>query len=570
MSSNTRQQLDRRTVVRLMGMAACGIGPLLAEACRTDAPAPSPSPAAPTSSGSGPVSGFPTYQAAANRPTPDFVSDGPLYEDGYNKYPANSMPSVSDVPGRGGSVTAFVQPLQAPPTPLEQNAAWQEVNRQLGAQFNFNMIPVADYRSKLATLMAGGDLPDLINVFRGINGIANLPAFLTAQCADLSPYLSGDAAKDYPNLAAIPTFAWRNSGSVIDGHVSMVPVERYAPGNLLLMNASIYNAEIGANYQPKDADDYKRVLQQLNRPSEGRFATGAYQGVAFNVEYYAAAFGAPNSWKVDASGNFTRAYETPEYRAAVAYARDLVAAGVYHPNTLTNTSIKQGETDFVAGKLAVFVSSFGNPWNDVWRQARSLASPFDILVVPPFPGSSGGKAAHYLGLGFQSATALKKASPERSRELLRILNFLAAPFGSEEDLLLTAGIQGVDYTRDAAGNPVLTDRGNADANQVPWKYVMQRPQVMYLPDIPDYARTLYTIEHTLIPIGIADPSLGLYSPTASAKGVTADLSWYENLTDIIAGRRPISDYDQVLSDWQNAAGNQVRAELMQAFAANQT
>jgi putative aldouronate transport system substrate-binding protein len=222
----------------------------------------------------------------------------------------------------------------------------------------------------------------------------------------------------------------------------------------------------------------------------------------------------------------------------------------------------------VASKQAVFISSFGNPWNDVWRQARSLSEPFDILFVPPFPATSGGKPGHIFNLGFQSATALKKASPDRIQELLRILDYLAAPFGSQEDLLLTAGIPGTDYSLDPNGNPVLTDRGNTDANQVPWKYVMQRPQVMYLPDIPNYAKILYDVEHTLIPIGLEDPSLGLYSPTASAKGVTADLAWYENLTDVIAGRRPMSDYDGLVTDWQNAAGNQVRTELMQAYAAN--
>jgi putative aldouronate transport system substrate-binding protein len=546
-----------------------GVGPLL-QACSRLAPAAPAPTGASTSSTPGSTPAFPTYQAAANRPTPDFASDGPLYEDGYNGYPANPTPSVNQTPGSGGSVTAFVQPLQAPPTPLDQNPAWQEVNRQLGTRFDFNLVPVADFRAKLTTLMAGSDLPDMINVFRGINGIANLPPFLKAQCADLSPYLAGDASKDYPNLAALPTFAWRNSGSVIDGHIYMVPVERYAPGTLMLKNTSIYDAEIGANYTPKDADDYKRILQQLNRPSDSRFATGAYQGVAFNVDYYAAAFGAPNNWKVDSTGKFVRMWETAEYRAAAAYARDLVGMGVYHPNSLTNTSIKQGETDFVASKIAVFISSFGNPWNDVWRQARSLSKPFEILVVPPFAATSGGTATHFLGIGFQSATALRRASADRTRELLRILDYLAAPFGSKEDLLLTAGIPGTDYELDSNGNPVLTDRGNADANQVPWKYVLQRSQVMYLPDIPNYARTLYDVEHMLIPIGVADPSLGLYSPTASARGVTADQAWYDNLTDVIAGRRPMSDFDGLVSDWQNAAGNQVRNELMQAHAANQS
>jgi predicted enzyme related to lactoylglutathione lyase len=109
-------------------------------------------------------------------------------------------------------------------------------------------------------------------------------------------------------------------------------------------------------------------------------------------------------------------------------------------------------------------------------------------------------------MGFQSATAFKKASADRVKELLRILNYLAAPFGSQEDLLLTAGIPGTDYNRDPSGNPVLTDRGNADANQVPWKYVMQRPQVMYNANYPEFTKLQADAEDALIPAGIMDAS----------------------------------------------------------------
>ncbi len=90
------------------------------------------------------------------------------------------------------------------------------------------------------------------------------------------------------------------------------------------------------------------------------------------------------------------------------------------------------------------------------------------------------------------------------------------PFGSQEDLLLSAGIKDVDYHLDDLGNPVLTDRVNPDANYVPWKYVVQHPQVMYVPDIPNYAQTLRQAEQVLIPAGVADPTLGYYSPSSSS------------------------------------------------------
>ena len=47
---------------------------------------------------------------------------------------------------------------------------------------------------------------------------------------------------------------------------------------------------------------------------------------------------------------------------------------------------------------------------------------------------------------------------DRIKELLRIFDFLASPFGSQEDLLLQYGIKDVDYTLDESGKLTLNDR----------------------------------------------------------------------------------------------------------------
>ena len=51
------------------------------------------------------------------------------------------------------------------------------------------------------------------------------------------------------------------------------------------------------------------------------------------------------------------------------------------------------------------------------------------------------------------------------------------------------------YTLDAGGKLALNDRSNVDANYVNWKYIMQHPQVMYVPDIPGYGKAEYEAEH---------------------------------------------------------------------------
>ena len=92
--------------------------------------------------------------------------------------------------------------------------------------------------------------------------------FVQAQCSDLTPYLAGDAAKDYPNLAAIPGYAYKGAGGVFDNRLYGIPIHRYLPAFWFFRNTDIWDAEIGADVVPKDAADFKKILQQLNRPQK--------------------------------------------------------------------------------------------------------------------------------------------------------------------------------------------------------------------------------------------------------------------------------------------------------------
>ena len=97
---------------------------------------------------------------------------------------------------------------------------------------------------------------------------------------------------------------------------------------------------------------------------------------------------------------------------------------------------------------------------------------------------------------------------------------MAAPFGSQEDLLLTTGVAGRDYTIGADGNPIPTELSNVDANSVPWKYLAQRPQVAYWPGIPDYAKAAIDFEKAVMPIGIQDPTIGMTTPAIDKLGAS--------------------------------------------------
>jgi hypothetical protein len=124
-----------------------------------------------------------------------------------------------------------------------------------------------------------------------------------------------------------------------------------------------------------------------------------------------------------------------------------------------------------------------------------------------------------------------------------------------------------DYTLDDQGNPKPTPDGTGRAGYVPWRYIAQHPWVYYQADLAGFAKASYDMEHASIPLGIDDPTNGFYSPTAYGKGVQADNDFFDGVRDIILSRRPMTDYDQILSAWKTAAGDTIRNEYAQAMSA---
>jgi putative aldouronate transport system substrate-binding protein len=105
---------------------------------------------------------------------------------------------------------------------------------------------------------------------------------------------------------------------------------------------------------------------------------------------------------------------------------------------------------------------------------------------------------------------MKKASPDRIKELLRIMDYLAKPFGTQEDLLITYGLSPADYTIGSDGNPTLTPGGKSRSQYVPWQYLSDRPYATYYAGIPNYAKHVNEVEKDIV-----DPKIAVADATPS-------------------------------------------------------
>jgi len=554
---------------RFLGLLATGASVALLEAC---APAPAPAPTSPTAG----VARAATPPAAGRVALPTRVplegikpdlppsADG-LIDAAFVNYPANPPKTVAETPGSGGDVTVTTWTTGATPTPMDSNALWQAVNKELGVNLKISILPQADYATvKLPTLIAGDELPDILYIATN-SVIPQFPSFLKSKCADLTPYLSGDAVKDYPNLANFSALAWKQV--VYNNAIYGVPVAYPLYLWVHWVQQNLLDAE--SLPPPKNADDYKQLGQHFTRPDQNLWGMGVENNVGMGVTngWLTGIFGAPNIWSLDEKfGKLTATVETQQFRDAVGYAHDLWTAGIFHPNAM-QYNLVSARNDFAARRFAFRFDGFQSASVTFWNNAPNLEPPGKPRILPPFPAKDGGTPTYWANSGALGFSVLKQASPDRIKEMLRILNWLAAPLGSQEFLLMNYGVRDTHWTPDERGNPILNARGKADA-LVPFRYITQGPVALYYTADQQYASVMQNAEKAMFPYVAINPTDGFYSPTHDTKYASLQKDLSDSLNDIVIGRQPMSNLDQTIKAWLDGGGNQMRTEFEQAIGAH--
>lgn len=494
---------------------------------------------------------LPSYKPFAGAHS-DLPGDKAGIENGYLRYPSQPVQSVTEKPGSGGSVSALTIVYAAVPPPASRNKYWQGLNTALGVDLKMELTPSADYQNKFSTVTAGGDVPDFVQV---AGQQAQLPKLLAAEFQDLTEFLSGDAVTKYPNLANLPTDCWKYT--VFNGGIYGLPIPRAAVGPIMLYRKDVL-AKKGLSGQPKSFAEFLDLCRELTEPKHNKWAIGTPSGALIFAQEM---LGVANGWKVE-NGKFTSALELPETKEAVAAVAKMAKAGVFHPDSFS-TTINVADL-FGGGSVPVMYNNY-TTWGPYMRTYRSTSPGIEIDgMLPP---SYEGKTTPVLWEGNESysLTVLKKGSKSRIQELLRIANWLAAPFGTKEYLLRKYGVANVDYTLTGT-DPILNSTGETEVANFTAIYIADSPQVIYEPGMADVARAEYAYQQKALPITIPIPTLGLYSDTSSTKGAQLSTAITNTQNGIWQGHKPISAWDDAVREWRANGGDQIRKEYQESYA----
>lgn len=470
---------------------------------------------------------------------------------GYYEYPKDPKPVFDDPPGAGLETLSVMYTTYVPTPPgANKNAFYARLQERLGCELKISAIPSNDYGAKFQTIIAGGKVPDICNFPLPT---PDQPRVMNKLFADLGPYLGGDAAKDYPYLANIPTASWKPT--VSNGSIFAITQPRALSGASMYIRRDIIK-QLGANPEPKDYDEFLELLTAVTDKKKNRWAFASPSTMVIHLKMM---LGAPNGWS-ESDGTFTSVVGDDRHRQAVSLVAGMIKKGLFHPDSSSLAYSKVREL-FFAGRIALTSDGYAG-WDLFTRQlggGEKGTAKLGMIVEPKYDG--GGDADHFAGTGFQGITAIKKdLGEDKIKKILNVMNFLAAPIGSREHLERKYGVEGTDYTW-SGGLPALNSTGNREFMDL--QYITDAQTI-----IGPGPKTGVDYQHAwnkrVTKNLVTDPSIGLYSDTYSRKGKQLNKILDDAQSDVLFGRKPLKSLDEAYKTWRNQGGDKIAKEYAES------
>ncbi|MGW3249161.1 extracellular solute-binding protein [Streptomyces fungicidicus] len=491
---------------------------------------------------------LPAY-VASNVVTPDIPSKNGSAVGFTGKLDlAGLKTSVPKKLGKGNKVTVM-SPFWGSP-PKDGNAYYTSMNDLIGVDVVWQNQDGNTYDQKLGAVLASSEVPDVV-VVPGWNMTGKIPSAIIGKFADLGPYLSGDAVKDYPNLAAIPTDAWQRS--IFGGKLRGLPMpSSYVTGIVPLYRQDIFEKE---GYEvPRSCDEFMALAKDATNARAKRWACLDMKWTAFNAFGVLSGNEKSLGWN-EVDGKLVYRIETEEYLEALEWTRKLFAADVVHPDAkLGKSNATDPGPKFAAGEFLIYNQDSSQWWSRTAEQATQNPD-FKIWGMDIFGHDGGAPTLWAQNPAGIFAFINKKASEAVVRDVLAVANVTAAPYGTKEYMATNYGVEGTHYTvKD--GVPTKTDQGNIDVMNA---YVMVASPAATIahPDFPEVAKGQVEWQQRMGAVTRKPAFYGMQiTEPARYTNLSNDFEQLED--DVVRGRKKISDVQQAVSDWKSKGGDKLR------------
>jgi putative aldouronate transport system substrate-binding protein len=253
-------------------------------------------------------------------------------------------------------------------------------------------------------------------------------------------------------------------------------------------------------------------------------------------------------------GKLKSVYELPQFAEALDWCHKAAKAGLIHPDALAGNS-NDYKKRFYAGKALITADGSGS-WNLADAQNGQAANPkFRRDSFKPFSADGTSAPKVYVQPTSRMFSYLNiNLKPAQIEECLRIADFVAAPYGSREWLLINYGVEGVHWTKTAQG-PTFTKTGIADVQPTTIPFLAAGPSVNANLGAPDITRAVCAWQAEAVKYAAKSPFWNM-NITVPKRLATADAAQAveDTIKDVVHGIKPVSSFQDALSTWKGSGG----------------
>ena len=233
----------------------------------------------------------------------------------------------------------------------------------------------------------------------------------------------------------------------------------------------------------------------------------------------------------------------------MAFIREALPGGLCAPGQWSRTPARTRSTLFEGGKILIRQDGLG-AWHESLQRQQTVNPKFNLQPVMPF-AHDGGTPIIWGGDPAGIFTFVKKGLGEdRVEELLGVMNYTAAPFGTEEYQLYNYGVEGKHYTEAAVRCPEAHRPGPEGGRQT-YIFLGGRPTAITESEYPGYVESMSAWQNAAAKVREKNLFDGHPGRAAGQDGGAEPAVRRQALQDIFRGRRPISELKTAVKEWQD-------------------
>ncbi|MDF2668635.1 MAG: transporter substrate-binding protein [Paenibacillus sp.] len=444
------------------------------------------------------------------------------------------------------------------------------LNEKFNVDYKVEKVPQENFVEKLTAVVAGGDAPDMI-------GFRPNDLTLFQKWAKQGAFLPIDDAiiNKYPSLKAVPKEVWDQFK--VNGKIYGIPSWAPTEGNSFIIRKDWLD-NLGLKV-PTSYEELKQVAIAFtkNDPDKnGKQDTyGLAMGQNINPDFAMGPYWQSGTWyHKDKDGNFIPGIMSEGRKELVQFFADLNKEKAITPDFAV-LNWADTNKEFYSGKAGVFLVAPRGMSQPYMESLLALNPGAQFAVMAPFKQPDGHQG-FTSGTGYARFNALNAKLSKETDKLDKVLEMFefsrkfypaTQQNAANKDHDFFYGGEGTGYKVENGKRVMLKPQDGLDPSvyfqdQTNWITTGTNPEFENAytePKLIQLTKDLMALNGQMK--HYYPPNYGIISETETTKGAELLTFMLNEQTKMIAGQRPISDWDALVQEYLKRGGTQIIKEV---------